>query len=456
MARPAKGSIWPRPGADGQVNYTLRFTALGERRTMPLGAVSRDEAERQLGYVMADVARGTWRPPTIVNTPAEVEMPTFHEFAEEWWVLKEMHLSPNTREDYRWRLESHLLPFFKDHRLDAITFDEIERYVAEKLVEGDLIRAAAAKGEPMVQEYTDKRGRTYKRPMQPLSPRSINMTLTTLGAILERASKRKRTDGSKLIDGNAAKDSDLRVAQRAPRRTYLDTAAQIKALLDAAGELDAKASRGRRHIKRRAMIATLIFAGLRIGELLSLPLDLIDLATGWLVIEDSKTAAGDRKVKVRWALRDELASIKADDELDLLRDDAYFADSLKRLAFPTRTGRQMSAENFRSRVLAPAIKRANENLAKDGLPPLPEGLTPHSLRRTFCSLLYALGEDPGVVMDEMGHTDPELALRVYRQAMRRGDDEKAQLRAVVEGEVLAHKGTRTASSASDIAERQAA
>jgi integrase len=58
-------------------------------------------------------------------------------------------------------------------------------------------------------------------------------------------------------------------------------------------------------------------------------------------------------------------------------------------------------------------------------------MTPHSLRRTFCSLLYALGEDPGTVMDEMGHTDPALALRVYRQAMRRGKDEKAALRALV-------------------------
>ena len=40
---------------------------------------------------------------------------------------------------------------------------------------------------------------------------------------------------------------------------------------------------------------------------------------------------------------------------------------------------------------------------------------------------------PGVVMDEMGHTDPALALRVYRQSMRRGEDEKAALRALVEG-----------------------
>jgi hypothetical protein len=48
-------------------------------------------------------------------------------------------------------------------------------------------------------------------------------------------------------------------------------------------------------------------------------------------------------------------------------------------------------------------------------------------------VLYALGEDPGVVMDEVGHADPGLALRIYRQAMRRDETERAKLRALVEG-----------------------
>ena len=90
---------------------------------------------------------------------------------------------------------------------------------------------------------------------------------------------------------------------------------------------------------------------------------------------------------------------------------------------------------------AGAVGRACKRLEAAGLPPLPK-LTPHSLRRTFCSLLYALGEDPGTVMDEMGHTDPALALRVHRQAMRRGEDQTAELRALVEGEVLANSGKR--------------
>jgi integrase len=102
------------------------------------------------------------------------------------------------------------------------------------------------------------------------------------------------------------------------------------------------------------------------------------------------------------------------------------------------------------------VKRADEKLAEDDLPPLPDKLTPHSLRRTFCSVLYALGEDPGTVMDEMGHTDPALALRVYRQAMRRGEDEKAQLRALVEGGQLAISGNRGEESTSETTSRRAA
>jgi integrase len=69
------------------------------------------------------------------------------------------------------------------------------------------------------------------------------------------------------------------------------------------------------------------------------------------------------------------------------------------------------------------------------------------MRRTFASVLYALGEDPGVVMDEMGHTDPGLALRVYRQSMRRDEDEKAALRRLVEGKPQRRRKDRRVSAA---------
>ncbi len=100
---------------------------------------------------------------------------------------------------------------------------------------------------------------------------------------------------------------------------------------------------------------------------------------------------------------------------------------------PTARGGRLRPDNFRPRVLRATVDRANASLTARELPPLPERITPHSLRRTFASLLYATGEDPGVVMDEMGHTDPGLALRVYRQAMRRSEGEKNTLTALVDG-----------------------
>jgi integrase len=147
----------------------------------------------------------------------------------------------------------------------------------------------------------------------------------------------------------------------------------------------------------------------------------VDLAAGWLHIGESKTDAGRRQVKLRGALRDELLTVRA-------RNPQAPAEGY---VFPTLTGGRQNPDNLRSRVLKVAIERANENLAKQSLAPLPDRITPHSLRRTFASVLYALGEDPGIVMDEMGHTHPALALRVYRQSMRRGEDEKAQLRTLM-------------------------
>jgi integrase len=53
--------------------------------------------------------------------------------------------------------------------------------------------------------------------------------------------------------------------------------------------------------------------------------------------------------------------------------------------------------------------------------PLPDGLTPHSLRRTFISLLLAIGEEVPYVMRQVGHADPKVTLSIYAQVMFRGE-----------------------------------
>jgi hypothetical protein len=53
------------------------------------------------------------------------------------------------------------------------------------------------------------------------------------------------------------------------------------------------------------------------------------------------------------------------------------------LVFATATAKALGASNVRRRILGPAIKHANTQLAKANVQPLPGGLTPQSLRRTF-------------------------------------------------------------------------
>jgi Phage integrase family len=78
-----------------------------------------------------------------------------------------------------------------------------------------------------------------------------------------------------------------------PRRAWLDRADHIVALLDAAGELDREAQPRCGH--RRVLIATLVFAGLRISEALALRRGEIDLARGTLRVDQAKTDAGSAR-----------------------------------------------------------------------------------------------------------------------------------------------------------------
>lgn len=161
------------------------------------------------------------------------------------------------------------------------------------------------------------------------------------------------------------------------------------------------------------------------------------IASGRLRIGRAKTDAGRCDVRLLAALRDELAALRAN------RPDAD-ADAC---VFATARGGRPSPENIRSRILKKAIERADVRLRDAGENPLPEGLTPHGLRRTFASILYAIGESPAEVMARMGHTDPGLALRIYAAAMRRNDDEQGRLKALVEGAPWVPVGTDGATKA---------
>lgn len=398
MARQSTGGVVERETTRGR-SYAIRFRVGGERVYQLVGysqdGVGREDAERELRYALEQARRGEWKPPAEIAPPRS--MPTFHEFASEWYTRREHGgLRPRTLEHLRWCLTDHLLPTFRAVPLDRIDAEAIDAFTARK--------RRAVRGRPG------------------LSATSVNRLVQVLAAVLEDAVEYD------LIVRNPAAGKRRRLQASKPRRTYLDRADHIAALLDAAGELDG----GRRGVPyRRALIATLALGGLRIGECLDLRWRDVQLANGRLVISRSKTAAGERTVDLLPLLRDELATLVA----------TCRGEDLDAFVFATSTGRRRTASNVRRRVFGLTVDRANERLAERSIEPLPERLTPHSLRRTFASLLYALGETPPRVMAQMGHTSPQLALAIYARDMDRRDGEPERLRALVQGEFWALTGT---------------
>jgi integrase len=175
------------------------------------------------------------------------------------------------------------------------------------------------------------------------------------------------------------------------------------------------------------LVLTLLLAGLRIGEALALrwqDVDLlsdppridvtrnwdpasIDPATGKRGIEGPVKTGEEGSVAIGGRLLKTLLDHKARSEFARETD----------LVFGTGKGHHETPSNVRQRVLARALATANEQLALEGKPIIP-GLTPHSLRHTYCSLLISQGEDLATVAAQMRHADPSTTLRIYTHVMK--------------------------------------
>ena len=418
MARPASGYIEER-GTGNDRRWRLRVTVNGKRKSLTLYAAegqTREGAEQTLSELVVFARRGVWLPDSEnpLQPVAVAPIPTSQPFgvlAQEWWQLNRARWSERTRTDYRWRLNSHLLPYFGELDVAEITPRVIDEYTADRLAESKRRADAIERKRPLRNDEG--------RMLRPLSADTINKTLGLLGTILDYA-----LEGD-LIQRNPYRvnTSNRKLRASAPKRRHLDSADRIEAVLLAASQLDGEAQQVRGNF-RRAVVSTLIFAGLRASELTALRWRDVDLDNHFLKVEDSKTDAGRRDVEIVPALLDDLTAWKQHSRHTLPGD----------FVFGTMPGTRYSTDNLRKRVMAPTIARASEILEADGKPPLTEkGLTPHAMRRTCASVLVAVGWDPGRVMDQLGHRDPNLTLSIYRQTMRRSKEEKAALELLVKG-----------------------
>lgn len=360
MPRKATGQVVEPSNGRG---WAIRFRAYGKRRYVTLGTSeegwNRRRAEAELRHVLADVERGIWQPYEPAPAPENLEAPTFHQFASEWMENREPELRSKTIQSYRWMLSGHLLPHFARTRLDRISPEDVDRYKAAKLREGAL------------------------------GPNQINKSIGLLAMILDAAGDYGHTDPAR----NPARGRRRRVKRTPPTRPTIEPE-QLISLLEAADKL-------------RPLVATMAGAGLRNGEVCGLEWRDFDPASGTLRVAASKTDAGLRHVDLPQALRRELTALK-------LRT----RHSSEGPMFRNRNGQRQSVSNVERR-LKTTIGRANLRLEGLGIQPIDEAVTPHSLRRLYASLRFALGDDPVYVAAQLGHTEPGFSMKVYATAVRR-------------------------------------
>ncbi len=413
MPRPRTGQIVERDTSEGRT-YALRFTAYGRREYVTLGSDgwTRQRAEEELANVLADVRRGNWRKGSPESVKPE---PSFHEFASEWFDGVAPGLKERTQVDYRWRLSSHLLPYFATYRLSAITIEEVDRYRRSK--ERERMELETRRREQLALPSTNQ-----DRLPRPLSNGSINKTIRLLGVVLEQAVEYG------YIVRNPARGRKRLLRESRPSRSYLQPE-QVSALLIAAGELDTDARDGDTG-RRRPLLATLTLAGLRISEALDLRWRSINLGGGRLSVGNAKTPAGIREVNLTPTLREVLSEYRTRTEHGESGD----------LVFPTSKGHRDSPSNVRNRLLAKAVENANESLQESAQEPI-VGVTPHLLRRTFISLLLATGADVPYVMAQAGHSDPKTTLGIYAQVIASGTDHGTALDGLVGASEWAPIGT---------------
>ncbi len=319
-----------------------------------------------------------------------------------WWVERfeakvaagERH--PRTLEAHRYQLDRHLLPALGRRAIASLTVDDVAELLHQLRRAGRSAKTSAS-------------------------------ALATLQSVMRFA----RRCGWIVADPVERLEHDERPRPQRRRQRVLGRA-EIERLLAACPARD------------RLMVATVLYTGLRISEMLGLVWDDVDFAAGVIHVRAQLSrahrGAPARRVapKTPASVRDVALVPQLARLLGAHRQRGRFARGAD-WVFATARGTPYGHRNVSRRCLGRAAQLAGLN--DDGWPPLRF----HDLRHTFAShLIIDLGLDPAQVSRMLGHARITITLDIYTHLFedaRHARDIRARMAASPFAGLLEPKGS---------------
>lgn len=351
----------------------------GRRRQLRRGAFqTKAEAAAARAQLMTDFNQGTY----VRETRESVST-----FLDRWLEVRRPNLKATTFESYRQLIGSHITPKIGGLRLADLNAETPNRFYSHLLTDGRLNGAGGG-----------------------LSTRTTRYCHTILRAALKDAVRWK------AVSQNVADYADPPPSRSAREMTVWD-AATLRAFLAHV--------RDDRHYGLWLLAAT---SGMRRGELCGLRWRDVDLDRAYLAVTQSVVLVGaevristPKTTKSRRAIALDEATVEAlrahrQRQIEArLSVEAEGFDFTSDLVFPGMDGGPIRPE-----IVGDAFRRLTKEA---GLPVI----RLHDLRHTYASIALALGVNPKVVSERLGHSDVRITLSVYSHLLPGIQERDAQL-----------------------------
>ena len=353
--RGKRNKVWvarfrePVIGASGETEFVRRSEILGPVADLP----TRHDAETVLSDRLRRINSSDYHPRSCCS---------FRSFVQEWEAQAHPSLKYATQAHYKYVVNTHLLPVFGNVQLRLISRESIQTFLAEKLKQG-------------------------------LSWGTVKHCRATLGTILGTA------EFWGYIENNPVRKTRLPRRGLRPEKTVL-TPEQLSSLLQRLPEPSG------------SLVWLLLLTGLRIGELLALRWQDVDLQAGFLRVSRTLYEGRFDEPKTHSSKRTVPLSAKGTEILKAVRPGAPKPGDL---VFCSKKGTPLCRRNLRNRQLDPVCEELK--IPRIGW---------HSLRHSNATLLDAVGTPLGTVQSLLGHSTAEITRGTYIHSLPNGAKEAVQ------------------------------